>query len=53
MSDRENAQQRTQMLRELREQHKDTVARTKERLKMQKKISREINISIKDELKTG
>jgi len=52
MSDRENAQQRTQMLRELREQHKDTVARTKERLKMQKKISREINISIKDEPKT-
>ncbi len=52
MSDREKAKQRTQMLKELREKHKDTVARTQERLKIQKKIYRDINKSIKDEPKT-
>ncbi len=52
MSDREKAKQRTQMLKELREKHKDTVARTQERLKNQKKIYRDINKSIKNEPKT-
>jgi predicted transcriptional regulator len=52
MSDREKAKQRTQMLKQLREIHKETVARTQERLKNQKKIYREINKSIKDEPKT-
>lgn len=52
MSDREKAKQRTQMLKELREKHKDTVARTQERLKIQKKIYRDINKSIKNEPKT-
>jgi tetrahydromethanopterin S-methyltransferase subunit G len=44
MTDREKAKQRTQMLKELREVHKDTVASTQERLKNQKKIYRDINI---------
>ncbi len=52
MSDREKAKQRTQMLKQVREKHKDTVARTQERLKVQKKIYREINKSIKNEPKT-
>ena len=52
MSDREKAKQRTQMLKELREKHKDTVTRTQERLKIQKKIYRDINKSIKNEPKT-
>ncbi len=52
MSDREKAKQRTQMLKQVREKHKDTVARTQELLKGQKKIYREINLAIKGEPKT-
>ena len=52
MTDREKAKQRSQMLKELREEHKDTVASTQERLKNQKKIYRDINKVIKDEPKT-
>jgi len=52
MNDREKAKERTQMLKELREQHKDTVTNTQERLKTQKKIYRDINKIIKDEPKT-
>ena len=52
MSDREKAKQRTQMLKQVREKHKDTVARTQELLKEQKKIYREINQAIKGEPKT-
>jgi predicted transcriptional regulator len=52
MNDREKAKERTQMLKELREEHKDTVASTQERLKNQKKIYRDINKIIKDEPKT-
>ena len=52
MSDREAAKKRTQMLKDLREKHKDTVARTQERLKTQNKVYREIKKTIKDEPKT-
>jgi len=52
MNDREKAKQRSQLLKELREEHKDTVASTQERLKNQKKIYRDINKIIKDEPKT-
>ncbi|MEA3438660.1 MAG: transcriptional regulator [Chloroflexota bacterium] len=52
MTDREKAKQRTQMLKELREVHKDTVASTQARLKKQKKIYRDINKVIKDGSKT-
>lgn len=52
MNDREKAKQRSQMLKELREEHKDTVASTQNRLKNQKKIYRDINKIIKDEAKT-
>ena len=52
MSDREKAKQRTQMLKGLREKHKDTVARTQERLKYQKKIYRDIHKTITDGPKT-
>ena len=52
MNDREKAKQRSQMLKELREEHKNTVASTQERLKNQKKIYRDINKIIKDEAKT-
>ena len=52
MTDREKAKQRSQMLKGLREGHKDTVQRTQERLKNQKKIYREINKVIKAEAKT-
>jgi predicted transcriptional regulator len=52
MTDREKAKQRTQMLKELREEHKDTVASTQEWLKSQKKIYRDINKVIKHEAKT-
>jgi predicted transcriptional regulator len=52
MNKRENAKHRTQLLTRLREQHKDTVADAQDRLKMQKKIQREINQAIKDNPKT-
>ena len=52
MNDREKAKERTQMLKELREEHKDTVTSTQERLKNQKKIYRDINKIIKDEPKS-
>jgi predicted transcriptional regulator len=52
MNDRDAAKRRTQMLKELREQHKDTVARTQDRLKIQKKIYKEINQTIKEAPKT-
>ena len=52
MTEREKAKQRSQMLKELREEHKDTVERTQERLKNQKKIYRDINKIIKAEPKT-
>ena len=52
MSDREKAKQRTQMLKQVREEHKDTVTRTQELLKKQKKIRREISQVIKVEAKT-
>ena len=52
MNDREKAKERTRMLKELREEHKATVARTQERLKNQKKIYRDINRIIKAEPKT-
>ena len=52
MTDRKKAKQRSQMLKELREEHKETVASTQERLKNQKKIYREINKVIKDGPKT-
>jgi predicted transcriptional regulator len=52
MSDRDKAKQRTQMLKGLREKHKNTVTHTQERLKNQKKICRDIHKTIKDEPKT-
>ena len=52
MNDREKAKERTRMLKELREEHKDTVASTQEWLKNQKKIYRDINKIFKDEPKT-
>ena len=52
MSDREKAKQRTQMLKQVREEHKDSVARTQELLKNQKKIRQEISQVIKVEPKT-
>ena len=52
MNDSKNARQRTQLLKELREKHKETVARTQERLKSQKKIYKEISHIIKDNPKT-
>jgi predicted transcriptional regulator len=52
MNDRDSAKQRTQLLKELREQHKDTVARTQDRLKTQKRIYKGINQAIKEVPKT-
>jgi predicted transcriptional regulator len=52
MSDREAAKKRAEVLKELREKHKDTVDRTQELLKEQGKIERAILKEIKDESKT-
>ena len=52
MTNKEKAKQRSQMLKEVREAHKETVERTQEYLKKQKKIHREINKVIKEGPKT-
>jgi DNA-binding IclR family transcriptional regulator len=49
MSDREAAKQRAQVLKELREEHQETVERTQALLKEQGKIEREILNLIKEE----
>jgi predicted transcriptional regulator len=45
---KEDARQRTAMLKALREQHTDTIERTQERLKEQKAIRRQINQVMQD-----
>ena len=52
MSDREAAKKQAQLLKELREEHQETVARTQALLKEQGKIEREILKLIKEESKT-
>jgi len=52
MSDHETAKNRSQMLKEVREKHKETVARTQELLKEQQKNKRVIKKSIKGQPKT-
>lgn len=49
MSDREAAKQRAQVLKELRQEHQETVERTQALLKEQGKIEREILNLIKEE----
>ncbi|MGD2157692.1 MAG: hypothetical protein PVG32_12540 [Anaerolineales bacterium] len=52
MTDRKAARKRTQMLKELREEHKETVERTQELLREQKGIHREICKLLRDDSKT-
>lgn len=52
MSDREAAKKQAQLLKELREEHQETVARTQDLLKEQGKIERDILKLIKEESKT-
>ena len=52
MNNREEAKKRTQMLKELRDQHADTVEKTQALLKEQKKIHQEICKYIREEAKT-
>jgi len=52
MSNREAAKQRAQLLKDLRQQHQETVDRTQALLKEQSKIEREILKLIKDESST-
>ena len=52
MSDREAAKKQAQLLKELREEHQETVDRTQALLKEQGKIEREILKLIKEESKT-
>ncbi|MFN2111972.1 MAG: hypothetical protein ACK2TT_02525 [Anaerolineales bacterium] len=49
MSDREAAKQRAQVLKDLRQEHQETVERTQALLKEQGKIEREILNLIKEE----
>ncbi|MFL7838223.1 MAG: hypothetical protein ACK2U5_24390 [Candidatus Promineifilaceae bacterium] len=52
MTPKENAKQRAIFLKKLREEHKDTVARTQTLLKEQKALRREICKHNRDEPKT-
>jgi len=52
MSRRAAAQQRAQMLKDLRSKHQETVNRTQQLLREQKKIERAICSQIRDESKT-
>jgi predicted transcriptional regulator len=52
MTDREAAKARTEMLKRLRSEHAETVARTQELLKEQKKIHKDICQLIRNESKT-
>ena len=52
MTDKEKARLRSQMLKEVRVTHKETVERTQEYLKNQKKLHREIKKVIKEGPKT-
>ena len=52
MSDREAAKKQAQLLKELREEHQETVDRTQALLKEQGKIERDILNTIKEESKT-
>lgn len=52
MTDREAARQRAQMLKDLREEHKETVDRTQDLLKEQRGIQRDITKQLEEESKT-
>jgi predicted Rossmann fold nucleotide-binding protein DprA/Smf involved in DNA uptake len=52
MSDKEDAKKRTQVLKRLREEHKDTVERTRELLKEQRAIRRQIYQAMGDAPRT-
>lgn len=52
MSNREEAKKRTEMLKRLRDEHSETVARTQALLKEQKRVQREICQLIRDKSKT-
>jgi predicted transcriptional regulator len=52
MKDKEEAKKRSQLLKQIREEHKDTVERTQELLKEQKEIRRQLSQVLKDGPKT-
>ncbi len=52
MNNREEAKKRTQLLKELRTKHSETVARTQTLLKQQKRVHQEICKLIRTESKT-
>ncbi|MFO8035641.1 MAG: hypothetical protein R6U57_03320 [Anaerolineales bacterium] len=52
MTDREAARQRAQMLKDLREEHKETVDRTQDLLREQGGIQRDITKQLEEESKT-
>ncbi len=52
MSNKEDAKKRGQMLKRLREEHKETVQRTQALLKEQNALRKQINQAVKDAPKT-
>jgi hypothetical protein len=52
MSEKENARKRAEMLKQLREEHRETIARTQALLKEQQAIRRQICQVIRDAPKT-
>jgi predicted Rossmann fold nucleotide-binding protein DprA/Smf involved in DNA uptake len=52
MSEREDARKRVEMLKQLREEHKETIARVQARLKEQQAIRRQICQVMRDAPKT-
>lgn len=52
MSNKEEAKKRTQLLKQLREEHKDTVEQTQALLKEQQATRKKIKNAMKDEPKT-
>jgi predicted transcriptional regulator len=52
MNEREVARKRTEMIKQLREAHKESITRTQERLKEQKEIRRHICQAMRDGPKT-
>jgi predicted transcriptional regulator len=52
MSTREDAKQRTETLKSLREEHQGTVERTQERLREQNSIRKQIRLAMSDGPKT-
>jgi predicted transcriptional regulator len=52
MTDKEEARQRTQLLKQMREEHEETVKRTQETRKEQQRIRRAIRDALGSEAKT-